>query len=209
MWKFSTLREARLHPIPQMDDVYAESADQLVAQYGREHIDGLLRLFEGRDRSRLVDAIETWRASRPSATLAPEARGLIWDRLVRAAASPPADPADIVRITREDRAAREGRVLRSFSASTRPLDPADMQPSKGSNMTKRSRIADTSTISITTEEGKNPKREGTPSHERFALYKDGMTVKQAKEAGVRAADISYDSEKGFISLTEAEETAAE
>ncbi len=69
--------------------------------------------------------------------------------------------------------------------------------------TRKPKVADTATIKITTEDGKNPKREGTPSAERFALYKNGMTVKEAKEAGVKAADISYDSEKGFISVTEA------
>ena len=40
--------------------------------------------------------------------------------------------------------------------------------------------------------------------------KDGrIAVAEAKAAGVKAADISYDSEKGFISLTPGEAAAAE
>lgn len=65
----------------------------------------------------------------------------------------------------------------------------------------RSRVKDDAVIKILAD--KNPKREGTTSHDRFALYRDGMTVKEAKDAGVKAADISYDSAKGFISVTDA------
>lgn len=66
--------------------------------------------------------------------------------------------------------------------------------------TRASKIADNSTITIATEEKKNPKRAGSKGAARFDLYKDGMTVAQAKEAGVTAADLAYDSGKGFITI---------
>ena len=44
----------------------------------------------------------------------------------------------------------------------------------------------------------NPKRAGSKSAERFALYKKNMTIAQALEAGVTAADIANDLEHKFI-----------
>lgn len=47
----------------------------------------------------------------------------------------------------------------------------------------------------------NPKREGTASYERFALYREeGMTVQQALDAGVTRADLRHDTLKGFIEI---------
>ena len=46
----------------------------------------------------------------------------------------------------------------------------------------------------------NPKKAGSKGAERFALYTDGMTVGEALNAGVWAADITWDIGKGFIKL---------
>ena len=46
----------------------------------------------------------------------------------------------------------------------------------------------------------NPKRKGTESAERFSRYRNGMTVGQAKEAGVTSGDINWDAKKGFIEV---------
>lgn len=46
----------------------------------------------------------------------------------------------------------------------------------------------------------NPKRPGSESYTRFALYQDGMTVQAFLDAGGRRADLVWDTEKGFISL---------
>lgn len=61
---------------------------------------------------------------------------------------------------------------------------------------------------------KNPKREGSAAHGRFALYVDGMTVGEALEAGVTSGDLQYDTAKGFITIdlkigTEGEVPSAE
>jgi hypothetical protein len=50
---------------------------------------------------------------------------------------------------------------------------------------------------------KNPKRESSDAGQRFALYKNGMTVGAALAAGVLRADISWDTRHGFISIKEA------
>lgn len=214
--RFGSKAEARLHPIPQMDDVYAENADELVSQYGKGHIASLARFLpEGRDRGYVLEAMEGWKgATRPSTTLPMDAVNKLWDSVMARAQPPSVNHSEIVRIVTEDRAFREGKLLRSLSpAEARSPQPYVNKTEREFDMSeaKRSRVPDNSTITILAE--KNPKREGTPSFDRFALYQDGMTVKAAKEAGVKAADITYDEAKGFISLTagapEPEKTEAE
>ena len=46
----------------------------------------------------------------------------------------------------------------------------------------------------------NPKRKGTLTYERVALYKDGMTVAEYVQAGGRTGDVNHDVEQGYISL---------
>lgn len=217
IWIFATKAEARIHPIPQSDDIYAETADQLVSQYGKGHIEVLLKHTEGRDRARLVDAMETWKASKKAdINLSNEARDLIWSKVLSLGNPPPKDPAEIVRIIVEDRVSLEGKTLRSLPRDDARSFHVVPQHSKEDSMSDKAarapKIPDTHVISIATEGGKNPKREGTASFDRFAMYKDGMTVKEAKEAGVKAADISYDAhpDRGYITLTpgEAEAEAA-
>jgi len=47
---------------------------------------------------------------------------------------------------------------------------------------------------------KNPKREGSAAHKRFALYADGQTVDDFLKAGGTMGDINFDVAKGFIAL---------
>ena len=49
----------------------------------------------------------------------------------------------------------------------------------------------------------NPKRPGSKAHERFALYRDGMTVEQAIELGLTFEDLRYDSGKAYIQVRHA------
>lgn len=46
----------------------------------------------------------------------------------------------------------------------------------------------------------NPKRAGSASHDRFALYSDGMTIAAAVEKGVKTDDLAWDIRKGFIEV---------
>lgn len=55
------------------------------------------------------------------------------------------------------------------------------------------------TIKVLAEE--NPKRAGSASHKRFALYKSGMTVGAFIEKGGTLSDIHYDTAKKLISVS--------
>jgi hypothetical protein len=46
----------------------------------------------------------------------------------------------------------------------------------------------------------NPKRWGTPSHVRFAPYKDGMSTDEFLSAGGIKADLRWDAKHGFIQI---------
>jgi hypothetical protein len=46
----------------------------------------------------------------------------------------------------------------------------------------------------------NPKRAGSAANTRFALYKSGMTIQQALDAGITRGDINWDSKQGFINI---------
>lgn len=82
----------------------------------------------------------------------------------------------------------------------RGKDHNSVGTSKESHMseTKRARYADTQIITVVAEA--NPKREGSAAHDRFALYRSGMTVADFKTAGGNAADLAYDVKHGHISL---------
>jgi hypothetical protein len=70
----------------------------------------------------------------------------------------------------------------------------------------RRRIDENCIITLVAEG--NPKRPGSNSNTRFELYRSGMTVKEAKAAGLRATDIMNDSNEdhGFITLTKPDGT---
>lgn len=46
----------------------------------------------------------------------------------------------------------------------------------------------------------NPKRKGTLAYDRYALYKDGMTIAEYVEAGGRSGDIKHDVKFEYIQL---------
>lgn len=64
------------------------------------------------------------------------------------------------------------------------------------------------TAVITLLAEKNPKREGSASHTRFAAYKTGITVAEALAAGLTTGDFHHDVAHGFISIEVGEEAAA-
>lgn len=218
-WVFDTVEAARLHPIPQMDDVYAVSSEQLLDQYGRS-ARSLFRLFpESLEANRVSEALEQWLADRHprSQDLALETRDAVWDMVRRAASKPPTDPAEIVRIVASDRAAREGVVLRSFS---RPGDSVAGSSTRGRDLNRESddemtdaakrdvfRMADDGVIQFGKDsEGKafgpdNVPKRGDATKELWGKYKAGMKVSDALAAGLSRSNIRRDRRAGYITIT--------
>jgi hypothetical protein len=203
VYKFPDKKAARLHPVAQLYDVYAADSMELAAQYGRDEAEVLLRFAEGRDRSRLVDAFETWKSDPASRMLPFEARDLAWRLLLGRAQEPPADSTEIVRVIEEDRRAVENGIRsRPESANPGEFSPfrsKERQMSEAEKKARAARVSDDAVIKVLVDA--NPKRAGSKAFTRFEAYKNGMTVKQARDAGLTAADISYDSKHNHISVT--------
>lgn len=122
--------------------------------------------------------------------------------------APEPDPLDIPPALRVDAAeqARRNEARKSepigtpagFSVSTKPATPAPApdqgQKTAGKRDTNRSRT-------ITLLKPENPKRPGTKAHDRYALYKDGMTVGAFLDAGGTSGDLAHDQAHGFIKLS--------
>lgn len=84
-------------------------------------------------------------------------------------------------------------------ASAKPVkDPNAPKAERQSALRKT--YPDNAVITLITPDKKNPKRQGSASYDRFAAYKDGMTVKEAVAAGVLYADLSWDVGHGFIKV---------
>jgi hypothetical protein len=205
-YKFPDKKAARLHPLVQMYDVVAEDAMELAAQFGKDEADALLRFAEGRDRARLIDAFEIWKSEPKSREFPFQVRELFWSLVVSRSKYPPKDPAELLSLIVEDRQAVEGGIRSRGSESNHPGEVSPNKRKERTEMseaeakTRKARVSDDAVISILVD--KNPKREGSKAAERFAYYKDGMTVKVAKEAGVTSSDIRYDTEHNYISVTE-------
>lgn len=78
--------------------------------------------------------------------------------------------------------------------------PKSTEPRAPRESALRKTYPDNAVIRLKTEGGKNPKRPGSKSFERFAVYKDGITVAEAVKAGVLYADLSWDVGHGFIAV---------
>jgi hypothetical protein len=78
----------------------------------------------------------------------------------------------------------------------RPVAKKTAAKAEAGTRGRKPAIADTAKIKLLVKE--NPKR-GTAA-ERFSLYKNGMTVGDALEAGMKRADINWDVGQGFIEV---------
>lgn len=77
-----------------------------------------------------------------------------------------------------------------------PKEPKEPKVPRESNFKKV--YPDTATISVLTEGGKNPKREGSKARGRFDLYATNRTVGDYIKAGGTYSSLSWDTGHGFI-----------
>jgi hypothetical protein len=91
---------------------------------------------------------------------------------------------------------KQAKPAADAKASKKQANAAEAADKKPSYLPLPDGTADALRITMLVQE--NPKRGA--SAERFALYKDGMTVAQALEAGVQRADLRWDLAHGWISI---------
>lgn len=207
LWVFPTKAQARVHPIPQFCDVFATSIDELLRQYGAGVGRAIVRLAGDRLSARTKEDLA---AKIPGET---SVRAEVWSALVAAASKPPTDPAEIVRIVTADRKALEGSTIRSIpdpesqSASSRRT-PARIEGDENDMGDKREvfRMADDGVIGFgKDEDGKSYGPDHSPktsdaTKALWAKYSEGMTVKEALDAGLSRSNIRRDRRAGFITI---------
>lgn len=108
-----------------------------------------------------------------------------------------AKTADAISHTEEEEMATKKAATKKAPVAKKAAKPKAEGESRG----RRSNIDGTSVITVKAE--KNPKRAGSKGFAAFALYRDGMTVKQFRDKGGRAMDLAYDVKHGYISLAAA------
>lgn len=216
VWRFDSLKTARLHPITQSWDVFATSGDELVRQFGRKEIDQLLRFTEGRDRSALISSIEQVKSGRSSADHDPLIKQMLWDKLIATSKKPPQEAEELIKIIAGDKLAVEGKTLMSRPDGDAPVRQKT-QTGEDDMGDKREvfRMDDNGTISFGTDDkgvpysAENTPKRGDNTKTKFSIYRDGMTVKEALDAGLTRSNIRRDRRAGFIVITNPEAPAEE
>lgn len=208
VWRFRTPAEAGDHPLIQFNDIILTEADQLAGTFSAPE----LAEMAGRiGLPRLQEAIRAWSPRAISAADVTEYANQLWSGLMKRAVAPPSDPAEIVRLIRQDRA-----HARSVGITYRPSpQERSLRQKEARTMTdevkkgiRAAKFSGDSVIHLGKDqndkpygEDNNPKRAGSAAHTRFSYYKDGMTIDQAIEAGVTRADINWDVKQGFITVS--------
>ncbi len=108
------------------------------------------------------------------------------------------DQADVVMALSRDASPKGVVIVEKLIG--RPITRAEKRQKKQAAPRKRVNPVRGNDPRVITALAANPKRPGSASYDRFELYRVGMTVNEALAAGVRRADIKYDSERSFITL---------
>lgn len=104
------------------------------------------------------------------------------------------DTADTIDIRSAKEAAAFGHF--AYDAEANVHDRARMRRNPNMGVGKRWSPTDRIVLLVSY----NPKKPGSAGYDRFALYQPNMTVEAARAAGVRADDIVWDLNHGFIAL---------
>lgn len=210
---FGSHAEADQHPLVQYGDVICEGADKIEKNWTHLDLPDLLRTLGDEtfraDFLREVHAIGVlnW------ITVLDRHRRRIWAAMLAKCSPPPSDPAEICNLVRRDRilSIKEKRPMAKEATTATAENTAAAAPAAERKAptppVREPKFKNDMTITLLADKngnafGKdnNPKRQGSKSAERFALYTNGMTVEQALAAGLSRADMEHDTKHNFISI---------
>lgn len=223
-WLHADLSEAGEHPVSQFGDAYLYSPESVSESFPPTELPGFVDRL-GDDS--LSSAVRSW-GDYPK-DYRGTILGRIWERVQRVAKPAPTDPKVIVALVRGARRqmiesvtayrpdppifgggkpTRSSRMSKQTTqAETTETDAAVADKASKSGGRGVRKYAGGSRIAMgQNSEGRqygpefNPKKVGSLSHERFARYREGMTVDEAMAQGLGSKDFDYDSKKGFISI---------
>lgn len=220
LWLFDSFEAADRHPIVQYGDVICRGPECIVKNYTRMEMPDLLRrLGDESFRSEVL-----MRAASPMGYQETMVRysPRVFDMMCSAARRPPESSDEVVSIIVRDRIAsitdrkKERSMTDESTAAAATEEKKASKAAKAPKEPKEPKAPAVRTFGGFTEGQKitllvdkdgrpygpenNPKRPGSGSHERFQHYKNGMTVAEAIQAGVTAADLKYDAAHTFIKV---------
>ncbi len=203
LWAFKTRNEAYMSPLYQYGDALLVTPQHVQDQYN------WLEWSRLREMAGLPYVAQTARSPRHARMLKESQAQEILDRLAKLAQPAPTDPAEICRRIVQDRR-RLGTVAKKKADA--PAAPAETQATAatGGSAVPAPRgpkdVGQDWTISFGVDkdgnsygpEVNNPKKEGSKTRTRFALYREGMTIAQALDAGITTADLVYDRDHKYV-----------
>lgn len=227
LWGFPDFRSADLHPLVQYGDPILCGPHDIVKKVPVARLPKLLTRCGDQDmgaKIRLCLMAVSGMPHREVLARVGDYAHQMWHVIANRAEEPPSDPAQIVTLIVRDRklsieesrqmteenlnpaapAMPEGKKPKAPKAPKEPKEPKEPKAPKASKYPENAVIR-----LLNDKEGKkygadnNPKRPGSASHERFSKYVDGMTVKEAHDAGVKTEDFAWDADKGFIEIVAA------
>lgn len=187
LWLFASRDAADEHPLVQFGDVIATSGQDVADQYSALELQILAERLELQGIARLD--LEK-----------------IFDRMVTLARQPPDDGVEVCRIVSADRRTTRRSTMAEAATKVKAEKPKTVagfgMKSTITLGSSKDRDKEGKETGGTTKFGpkNNPKREGSASATRFALYKDGQTIEKAIAAGITASDIAHDSKTGLITI---------
>jgi len=206
LWLFDTFEEADRHPLIQVTDPVIAGSEGIVKKLPVAGLPRLMRRIGDEEVAKKLDEALARAESYTEAVVFTKEYSLdMWRAMMNVARRPPDAPQEICDRVRRDRelGIEEARAMDNAT----PTNVKSEQTGKAEKKAPRSGLDKTKKIELQKDgEGNkfgkenNPKRAGSASAERFALYKDGMTVEEALNAGVTSTDINHDVGKGFIKL---------
>lgn len=224
LWAFGNFSDADTHPLVQYGDRIIDGPKKITSRLTLAEIPRILRRI---GRGDLADTIQTCMGAPTHSQRirrVDEYAQHVWVALAEKARPAPTDPAELVQLIVRDRklSIKESREMEATTPTTEAATEATEAPKA-----KKAKAAKAEGETAAPKEPKaerynrehkirlllnaegvqygptnNPKRAGSASHDRFALYEDGMTIGASIEKGVKTEDIAWDVRKGFIEISE-------
>lgn len=217
-WKFSSWTEAFQHPLIQYGDVICEGPESIHKCWNRIDMPNLLDvLVEPEIRAKILREIKI--VGYPNwLTVLDKYRDFIWEKMNGQAAEPPTDPILIVALIVKDRKTpskerpmakeqKAAEATENTEATGEAGEAAEKPKTKRTPPVRDPKYKNEMIITLLADKDgnpygpeNNPKREGSASAARFALYQNGQSVEQALAAGLTRGDFDNDTAKKFISI---------
>ena len=201
-WSHETRTEAWLHPLTQYGDAIMESSRDVLDEYNAREWPALAEYVDMELSSHDIRALQSG-VDRDARAVRERTVDDVWARLQSSAEPVLTDPETICeQVSRDKRRttmAKKEPTVKVVAEKKAPSEKTASGP-RGTPHDAVIRMQVCEKTGKTYGPDHNPKKAGSKGAERFALYTDGMTVKEAIDAGVWAADITWDIGKGFIAL---------